>query len=513
MSNAFTRAFFKVPGFRRIFGSAPVPLLSTAITAYPVLMPIREIYRKLLTVDNKYQLYDMFCDLDPELEGAINKLALVARYAYKGIGVHIGHELDEQERALLEEVQRLEDIFDFQGLFLSIAKHLVKYGDDIYVIKIEDNAGLTSMRALPIQFVTILQNRKQKQDISAQVFEPNIYMLNEFDEAPPAGTQQTWPKWPKKNRRREGAIHFGLNNKAESIYDTRGRYTFGVWSKSPIECLRVKLMWKVSLQINDILLRQKLVPRYHHKVDLSAFDPNLFAGDTIEDRIAAAKKAATTELESYKKTLVDPLKEVDKDYISGKEIEITSIEPRRVTYVDPNPLIDQINKSIFAATGIQESAVMGRGLGTFATELVVTSFTALAGEILADVIKRQLLRIVRSSIRAKYRSKFSDEDLSKIDIRIGLALGVERGEAMRRAAILDAMGIATFDELRNEVGLYNTLDEATKKAMIEVKRQANTRGRPIADRTIQDIISKYITRIETTREPETPESKSDQQMT
>jgi len=162
--------------------SAPLPLLSPVLTQYPVLVPLRELYEQLTRMVNKYDVYRTLTEIDPELYGAINKLALMTAHSYKGVGVAIGRELEEREQRLLHIVEEFERRWNLRGLFYSVAFHLLRDGDDIYVIKLEDDAGLTGMKPLPIPFVTIVENEEQIGDVSAQVFEPNIYILNELSE-------------------------------------------------------------------------------------------------------------------------------------------------------------------------------------------------------------------------------------------------------------------------------------------------------------------------------------------
>ena len=503
---SFVRRFInrvKLAGRALIKGQAGLPLMSASFIKYPVLKPLLEIYNKLLRLGNKYEIYRTLVEIDPELYGALNRLALMVRHAYQGIGVAFGKELDPKEEELLRIVTDFERKWKLRDLFYSVAFHLLRDGDDIYVVKIEDGVGLVDMKPLPIAYVTIVESEDQIGNAGAQVFEPNIYVLNEMDQPLEyGGKRQTWTK--------DEVIHFSLNNKAELIYDTVGRLTFGVWSLSPLEPLKPRLYWKLAVLIDDIILRHRLVPREHHKLDLSAFDPNLFAGETLEDRIRKAKEAARKHIDEYKRTIAQPLKEVDKSYITGKDVEITYVEPRHVTYIDPNPLLDQISRSIMAAIGAPEAAVTGRGRGTYATELVVASYAALCAEAIADIIKEKVLELVRRSIRAKYRNRFTDEDLNKIDIRIKLMLGFEKSEAVRRAAVMATTGIATIEELRNEVGLLRPLTEEEKQRLSN--NMTSKRGRNIAERTQADILSDYIRRREEP-EPVTPESEHQRKQT
>ena len=52
--------------------------------------------------------------------------------------------------------------------------------------------------------------------------------------------------------------------------------------------------WKQNLIRNDIVWRNRLLPREHHKLDLSVYDPSKYTG-TYSTKIANAKSDATTQ--------------------------------------------------------------------------------------------------------------------------------------------------------------------------------------------------------------------------
>jgi len=470
---------------------------------YPVLKPLRDLYDTIVKTDNVRELFRTLKIIDPELSGAIDRVAKMVRFSYKGIGVHLGHELSESETELLKELELLESQFDFKGHFYTIADQLLTYGDACLLKSIVPGTGLVKLTYLPMEKLTILESER---DLNSQnnIMEPNIYVLNETDES----KRKIWKK--------EEVLHVSLNNKASVIYDLKGRYTFGIWSMSPIEPLKPKLLWKLALMINDIILRQHLVPRQHHKLDLSMYRPELFPGNTLEERYAAAKKAAEAHIKEYSDTVAAPLKEVDKSVITDKSTEITYLEPSKVTYIDPNPLMDQINQSIWSSIAPIETAVTGRGTRSYASELVVTSYTTMCAETIADIIRVKFVQLAKEHIEAKFKdslnhenSKIKKEDLDKIDIKVQVLLGLEKGELVRQVAVLSAIPLLTYDELRDVLG-YDPLTEDGKQ---ELTNRAGPGRIGQFDRTLADIYAKYIERIGEPSEPETTESKRQRQKT
>jgi len=400
----------------------------------PITVPVVDVleiaYEPFEKPLNKYDLYQRLYKSDPELFGNINRLALMVYHGFQGMGVAIGKELDERERELLHLVQLLDEEWNFKDLFLSVATHLMVYGDD---------------------------------------------------------------------------------NRAEEVTDIAGRWTFGVWSISPIEVLKVRLRWKQALLIQDILWRQRHVPREHHKLDLAQFRPELFSGETLEERIKKAKEAAEKYVTEYKDRVLSPRRlEVDRGYITSKEVEISFVEPRTVAYIDPNPLLAQINESIFAAIGAPQAAVRGRGRATYASELVAASYSTLIAYSLGEIIKRPLLKVIRAHIRALPEGyKFTAEDLRKIDIKFAFVLDVMRGEMARQIAVLKTAGILTTEELRSLAG-FGPLTETQRKQLVE--EEIIRRGRKLTERTIEDVVSGYLRRMGIV-EPLTPESRAKRQAT
>jgi len=474
------------------------PGLSATLTTPLELKAIDKLMKKILQATNKYDRYRLFTELDPELYGAIDRIAKLVRYSYKGVGLRIGAELEEKEKRLLRIVEQLERQFQFRQLFYAAAFDLLRYGDSIWFYRIENPTGLVELRSLPINCMTIIEDESQLGDPTAQVFSRGLYVLNElYDEK-------------RKIFKPDQIMHFSLNPMASEVHDILGRYTYGVWSVSPIEPLVPRLYWKLAALRTDILLRRKIVPREHIKLDLSMFDPNQFEGKTREERIRKARQAAQKFVNEIIQDLGKPLKEPDQSYVTDKDVEIDYVEPRKVTYADPSPLFDQINQSIFAAIGPIETAVTGRGRRTFATELVISSYVTICAETIADIIREQLVELIRRHIRVKYPGEFSEDDLDKIDVKIQLILGIERGEVARQVAVLRTTGLFTMDELRAIAGAP-PLSPSQREELLKLQLLDHARrGREIAERTIDDILASYIRR-EGPEEPITPESRSDKQ--
>jgi hypothetical protein len=165
-----------------------------------------------------------------------------------------------------------------------------------------------------------------------------------------------------------------------------------------------------------------------------------------------------------------------------------------VSYASPNDLIDQINTSIREGIGAYTI-----GKGTYATELVISSYVILMPDHLAYKIKRQLLELLRLHLAKKYKTPA--DELAKLDLRLSLVLDILKGELVRQMAILAATGTLTIDELREYVGKDQLTDEQVAR-LIQIKGKGRTGE---FAQTLLDILA-LTERQKAPEEPVTPQS-------
>ena len=452
-------------------------------SAYDVVAYLFDIKQDSTRYDWYWRMYQY----DSDVYGAVNRKARLIQRTYHGIIIKPGRQLSDDEKRLLEQANRLATQLHFNELFFSIAKHLLIYGDDI--LYKSTNGQLVR---LPIRYLTILESRNQIMDLSAQVFKRKLYVLNEEDES------------KRRIFTADEVLHFSIDPLGDEVYDRMGRYTFGVWSISPLEPIRTLCFFKQQILTADILWRARNVPRIQHKLDLSMFNPDRFKGSTLEERLNAARQAAQNIIDEYRQNVAQK-KSPLQDWITDKSVEIEYIEPKTARYMSPNDLLDQMSREIYTSIGVSESAVRGRTRGTFASELVVSSYlTADAFEI-----ARNIARVLLEYLKEKLREKFGD-NVDKLDIKLQLILDIDRSELVRQVAVLRSTNILTSDELREMLGYEPLTDEQRGELQETTKR-----GR-IGDhsRTLNDIVSKYVEREPgAIQEPVTPESKRQQQQT
>jgi len=463
------------------FKSKKLEVSSSATSALATLSSALEPFRDS---QNKYQVYQSFLKSDPELNNAITRLALLTAYAYKGPYVKAGTKLTESEKLLQDQAIEAVDELDFRSRFFSLAKHLLRDGDAVYVVAFEDDVGVQQIQPLPLTKTTIVESEDQLEKMDAKVQKRGLWILNELE----PDKRQIFPQ--NENQK---VFHFSVDDEAEEVYDILNRWTFGVWSDSPLECLKTTLLWKQALRIADILWRYRNVPREVHELDTSMFVPEKFAGATWEEQVTNATKAAEDYLKDYAKKISG--KKVDQGYVVGSNVkQIYYVEPKQVSYASPNDLIDQINTSIREGIGAYTI-----GKGTYATELVISSYVILMPDHLAYKIKRQLLELLRFHLARKYKTPA--DELAKLDLRLSLVLDILKGELVRQMAILAATGTLTIDELREYVGKDQLTDEQIAR-LIQIKGKGRTGE---FAQTLLDILA-LTERQKAPEEPVTPQS-------
>jgi len=460
---------------------------STAVPTVEVVARVTEFFATPLAgTANKYTWYQKMYTFDPEVAIGVDKVAQMVRQCYQGVTV----DDIEKDDPKYSQVNTIVEALKLPTMFETVSKHLMKDGDDIWLI--ERQNGLPKLRRLPINTMTILESRDQLQKADAQIFNANYYVMNEF------------PVLTAKQQVFEASkiLHFSVDNIGEEVYDLLNRYTFGVWSISPLESLRATVLWKFAAMTNDVLWRARNVPREHHKLDLTAFDPSKYVG-TVDARVAAAKKAAEDALTAYASSVSN--KAANQGYITGSEVDIQYIEPRSTTYTAPNNLMSQLDRTTIARIGIPESLGGGKS-GTYATEIVLDVKAGLNALNMAEKIRDPLEKLLRNELIVR---GWTEEEAAGVKIKIQLLLDTNYGETTRQVSVLANTGLLTQDELREMLG-YDPLPPG-ETPMTPASRTGRSGETTQTPGDVENTESQRLPG--DIREPITPQSRGDKQRT
>ncbi len=420
----------------------------TAISSVgPILMPtsraMQTIKNYFTGSFNKYQRYQALEELDSELQSGISTASIVVAQSMKGFVVRPGEKLEGPE----EELQKLLNDFYkdvLEPMEYDIAYKLFRDGDACYVLDKVKAIGIREFVWLPMERLTVVESISDATRLSRVIQEANFYLLNEIPAV--SGYATTMDSKPQTFKA-DQVVHFNWGRK-ERVNDLWGRETYGIFTRSPTHALVVKVEGKLAAFLNDMLIKDVMVPREHHTLPSEAFNPDFFQGDNQEAKILAAQSAADKVLTAYAKGLEG--RRVDRGYVTLDNVGINIIEPR-MQYNAPNEYIKQMDQSINRSMGTPESVLSGQSgsRGTFASEVAIGAYLVMKAEFLAKKMSRKYIDLAKIHLKIKEQNKY-DEHLDKIDFKLQLIFF--SAEMARTVAILASLGTYTEDEIRGRMG-------------------------------------------------------------
>lgn len=393
---------------------------------------------------------------DPDVGAGIDHMATLVRSSYKGVTVTEDANVNEPLiKKMLEDAKDIERIMNPAQMFETDAEMLLMHGDEFKVI----NPDL-SLTILPNKMVTILDDRSKIRQASTQLITQENYLV--FGEKP----QTAIPDMDYTVYAKKDFIHIKYKDTPIFSKDYLGRVLWGIYSASPMQRVILSVWRKRYIEMIDTLLRQKSVPREHHKIKSDLFAIGGYAGSTIDAKRTNSTKAANAQIGTY----IDDIKDIapDQNYVTLDTTEIDIIEPKS-TFLDSNKAIEQIVGTVYAGLGVPPSMVNGKGAGSYASELVISNYVSSKVINLAHKIKPHVLDIMKRRL-LKINSNYP---VDKLDIKTELAMATSQLELLRAMAIMGSIGIFTEDELRDIVS-YLPLDEDMRAHLVNTSNKNTT---------------------------------------
>jgi len=414
---------------------------------------------------NKYKLVDKLFLADERLYSAVELMAVMIQKSIGDCSIRKpeGEDLTNEEENAVEVANEFCRKMNVARMFYQYTIDLWKYGDAVDLIKF-DSSGVTGLEPWPMYLVTAIDNLNQRNRSLAfgdsVIMRPKWYLLDEHE---------SQPQYPDLTIKKERIMHISFNNHRSDVRDNLGRQTFNVWSMPPITTLIGILMWKQHLIRNDMLWRNRALPREMHRLDLSRYDPTKYTG-THSQKLTKAKDDAEAAIKDYTKS--NQRREADQGFVVGMGVEIGYIEPAHATYADPSPIIDQINGLINGPTGTP-SALMGGESKGFTSLVHASSFLALRAEVYAGVIQEPMEKLIKRHVTLQ-RPGIRSEVVDRLYIKNRLILDRDRAELAKIVAVLTESKAFTMDEVRAIWGLDPATEEQVEaiKTWLEVTNPA-----------------------------------------
>jgi len=452
------------------------PTEPIAITAASIIGGRLNEAKDLRNSKDRYTLADNLVNGDERLFSAIELMAIMVQKAVGDFTLR-PEDVDDKvetpsERKAMKVANALHRKLNGPRLFYRYTKDLWKYGDAVDQIKF--GKGIEDLVPLPMFVISAVDKRSQIGETGGDfvISDPKYYAVDEQDGKIDVKTQII--RWDR-------VFHVSFDNKRSWIRDNLGRWTFNVWSTAPINSLISILMWKQILIQNDQVWRNRAMPREHHKLDLTPFDPSKFQG-THAEKLAAAKTAAEAAINGY--AAVNQYRSADQGFVTGMNTEITYVEPKSSNYNDPSPIINQINELIGGPTGTPPNLMgAGSGGGGFTSLNQASSFLALRAEIYLDTIKQEYEALVRRHVQM-IEPGIKEEVVERLVLKTRLILDKDRTELAKIAATMQVTKSFTTSEIRAVMGKDPLTEEQEEDLKTWIEDTQNP-GAGVADQSGQ----------------------------
>ena len=364
---------------------------------------------------------------------------------------YLDKELDEKESKAIQEADKFCIKFNIHQKFFDYAWQLVSHGDLYELIK-KDGNGVTDIKSLPLNCTRSIANEEQinKLPDNLQIIEENLITVKR-------NLNDRTPIVYKK----EQFLHLSFKNHGVWRKDIENIDTYGIYSIPPIANLQRLVNWKKKTIENDILWKNKLLPRILHKLKMPSIVPSKYTG-TQEEKIAAAKKDADALTNSF----MDATKGVrpDDDMVISDAVDTTILEARSTNYHKPNETLSQINTFLNTSHGIPSGLLGGEVGASMGIELAAI-FAGIRIDYLAQKIANGIADMMKRHVILAATSA-GNEVVDRLFIHVDPALSVEKFEKLKTALSMAATKCFTKAEIRAATG-YARIPQLPKEVFPE----------------------------------------------
>lgn len=417
-------------------------------------------------------IYEQLYIWEPEVASTINKMADMVRSSYKYFMLIDDSELEDLpdlsildlddttqppakptddaklKKKMVATANQIARKIDVPNLYETYAIVLNTYG----MIILEKNKDL-SFSIIPNKKVTFLDDRERIQGGGISALDPNHIMtaINYVVIDEGLMTQRILKKGE--------FIVIKFNDAPINIIDKKSRKTFGMYAISPLQRAVIPVWMKRQLYIVETLWRWANVPREHHKIDAAAFNLNLYPG-TPEQKRTAAERDLNSFISSYAAQISN--KPPDKMYITSSNVSIENIEHSAAGYMQSNDLLGQLDESLWNSLNLPRSVVRGTSESSYASELIISSYTSLK----VQEIARKVSRVVLENMKERLLLVNPDFPVEYLDIKNEFELASSRLEAFKNMQLMSTLGLFTPTEIREEGGFAAITDDQKKEGVV-----------------------------------------------
>lgn len=360
--------------------------------------------------------------------------------------------LDEKEKQAMKSAEKFCKDFKCKEVFFNWTWQLVSHGD-LFERIVKNGGGVTDLISLPLNAVRALANEEQirKLPLNLQIIEENLISVKR-------AINDTQPTVYKEGE----YIHISYKNHGVWRNDIESVKTYGIYSIPPLATLERLVNWKKKTIENDIIWKNKLLPRILHKLKMPSIVPSKYTG-TQAEKVKAAKADASLLTDDF----ISSTKGVrpDDDLVISDAVDSSILEAKTVNYAQPNETISQINTFLNTPQGLPSGLLGGESGASMGVELAAI-FAGIRVEYLANKCAEAFTTIMKSHVRLDATSA-GKETIDRLFIHIDPALSVEKFEKIKTAMSMASTGCFTKGEIRQATG-YARLPQLPKDAFPEV---------------------------------------------
>lgn len=389
---------------------------------------------------------------DERVYSIVTLISSMCKDAYRGPELYpkdryTDSELDDREQLVLRYADLACRDLKFQQKFFDYAWQLVTHGDLFEKIT-KSTKGITKLTSLPLNDVRVLENKEQRNRTGqgAQIQEENFISVKRTE-------NDTDPiLYSLENKE---YFHISFKNHGVWKEDIVGSRTYGIYSKSPIASLQRLVAWKTKTIENDIIWKDKLLPKILFKLKMPGIVPSKYTG-TQQEKVEAAKKQAGELTRSF----VDSTKGLkpDDNIVITDAADASILEASSTNYQRPNETLGQINSLLNTPQGIPNGLLGGESGGSMGIELAAV-FSGIRINYVVGLSSDALNEILKSHLRIVYPEY--DKEISRLYIRADSSLTVEKFQKAKIALSLTASEVFTKNEIREAAG-YPRLPQLPK---------------------------------------------------
>ena len=400
-------------------------------------------------------LYDDMTKLleDERIYSIVSLTASMIRDSYTGIKIdpkdsYKDDELDATEQKALKYAEQFAKNIQLKSLIYTYAWNVLAYGD--YIERFNTSGeGVTRLKSLPLNNVTIIEDRGNINKIDKPIFEANHYLINESK----FGGADSYTS--------DEIIHVSYNNRGQWRKDILNRDTYGIYSVPPIAVLKKLVDWKNETISNDKKWKRKMVPREHWEVDTATINPNNFSG-TPDEKIDKAQKHIDSLIDKVQRVVDTP--NPDQSIVTNQTVKSKVLEASSVSYAEPNNVLNQINESLGAPTGTP-SAYLGGDSAGYAGLTAINNLAGIRIEPLAEKIALAFEKLIRKHLSIAH-SNLGSAVINRILINIDTKSIQLKLETSRILLNFVKTELFTKSELRGIVG-YGPLSQEPYKVKMD----------------------------------------------